>query len=474
MSRTLLILVALLAPGCALLHPPEAPQIDSAQLPEMNAQVPEGLGQWWTQFNDPQLNGLIETALASNLDLKLAHARLEESRAYYRLARAARFPSLDLGLAANRTRASTIGPNPLPPGFNASTSQYRTTLDLSWELDVWGRLAAASRAAGEDLRASKADVAGAQASLAANVARSWFQLRAIDAAIALTEQILSGREQSLQLFEQRTRVGSSGKFELAQAQAERDTARASLPPLRQAKALAESSLAVLLGGTPKQVFAPAVERAAGDRLPENAPAIPEGLDTGILGRRPDIIAAEARLLSGEWNVRSARAAFFPRISLGGLLGYDAGALGDLFTAPARVGQVAAGAVQPLAGLASLGAARDAAAARLQQDELNYRKTILNAFRETHDALTTTRETGLLVDAQLQRVASLEETVRLAHLRYDAGYSDYLEVLDSERGRDAAASALIEAKRDRLLATVDLFLALGGGWTEADENRMPAR
>jgi len=450
--------------ACATLNPPRTPQPDPATLPAMTAEVPAGIDRWWTTFGDAQLDALIDEALAGNLDLRQALLRLDEARARYRLARAARFPSLDLAASATRNRATEIGPNPLPPGFAASTTGYRAELDFSWEIDLWGRVAAAARSAAESWRATQADTAAARASIAAQLARSWFQLRSLDAEIELVENIRAGRERNVQLIRQRFEEGSTGKYELALASAERDAARAALPPLRQARAQAESAIAVLLGRTPDRVFTPDIARGKPLAALSVAPQVPAGLDSEMLARRPDIISAEAALLASEWQLRSARAAFFPRISLTGLLGYESGDLGELISAPARLGQATVGAVQPIFGLASLNAAREVATAQREQQALAYRQAILNAFRETHDALVAVQENDLREDAEQARLDSYDEVVALARLRYDAGYSGFLDVLDNERDRDAAASALIQAHRDHLLSIVDLFLALGGGWS----------
>lgn len=461
---TTVLLTSVLLAACSSLRPVSAPQPDPAILPAMTAPVPQHLDRWWQAFADPELDALVEEALAHNLDLRQARARLEESRARFRLARADRLPDLDLAVSTNRSRTTTVGANPLPPGFSAATTDHRMAFDLSWEIDVWGRVAATAHGAGASFRASQADLAGARASLAAGVVRSWFQLRAIDAELALADKILQSREHSLQLIGQRQREGASGKLELAQARAERDTARAALPPLRQSRAQAESALAVLLGRKPKDIFDPAIVRGKPLENLASAPVVPAGLDAGLLARRPDVIAAAARVQARDWQLRAARAALFPRITLTGLLGYESGALADLVSAPARIGQIALGALQPVSGIASLGATRDVAAARLDQDTLAWQAAVRNAFRETHDALVDIRETGTLESAQRDRVDSLAETLHLAQLRFDAGYSGYLDVLDSERGHDAAAMALIQAQRDHLLAMVDLYLALGGGWS----------
>ncbi len=469
MNRLASVLVTcVLLHACATLNPPAPPGPDPATLPAMNAPLPQGIDRWWTGFDDPRLNALIEEALVHNLDLRQAKARLDEAQARYRLARAASFLDFNLGASTTRNRSSVIGPNPLPPGFTPSTTGYQLTLNLEWEVDVWGRVAAATRSAGEKYRASQADTAAAQASLAASLARSWFQLIAIDTQLTLAERILQSREESLLLIEQRNRAGTAGMLELAQARAERDTAKAVLPPLRQARAHSESAIAVLLGRTPNAVFEPSIAR--GKELDElaKAPAIPAGLDAGLLTRRPDVNAAAFRLLADDWQLRSARAAFFPHILLTGLLGYESGELSELVSSPAQIGQLALGVLQPLSGLATLGAARNVATAQLEQSTLAYQSAVINAFRETYDALVAIRETGALEAAQRDRLVSLGETTRLARLRYDAGYSGYLEVLDSERGHDAAAGVLIQARRDRLLAMVDLYLALGGGWSTLPE------
>ena len=387
---------------------------------------------------------------------------MREAKALTRLARAAQFPSVNLNAGAFRSRATEIGPNPLPPGFAASTTGYQLNVDLAYEADVWGGFAAGTRAAAEDLNALQAQENGARASLAAAVARAYFQLRGVDTQLALARRTLASRSESLGLIERREAQGFASGLELAQARAERDTARTTLPPLEQAAAQLQAALALLAGRDAGAVFAPEVARSAELAALVEAPEVPAGLDAELLTRRPDVIAASAGVLAADWRLREARASFFPRLSLTGLLGYESGQLAELITNPARVGQIALGALQPLIGLASLSAAREVADAR-RQSLIAYEAAARSAFRETHDALVAVRQTAAAQAAQRERLASVAQSLKFASLRFDAGYSAYLEVLDAQRLSFAAESDLISARQDRLLAAVDLFLAVGGGW-----------
>ena len=463
------VLAAWLA-GCATLNPPEPPRPQAA--PAATAPTPAALDRWWERFDDPALNALVDESLRHNLDLRAAAARVREAKALTRLARAAQFPSVNLNTGAFRTRATEIGPNPLPPGFAASTTGYQLNVDLAYEADVWGRFAAGTRAAAEDLNALRAQENGARASLAAAVARAYFQLRGVDAQLALARRTLASRSESLGLIERREAQGFASGLELAQARAERDTARTTLPPLEQAAAQLQAALALLAGHDAGAVFAPEVARGAELAALVEAPEVPAGLDAELLTRRPDVIAASAAVLAADWRLREARASFFPRLSLTGLLGYESGQLTDLITTPARVGQIALGALQPLIGLASLSAAREVADARRAQSLIAYEAAARSAFRETHDALVAVRQTAAAQAAQRERLASVAQSLKFASLRFDAGYSAYLEVLDAQRLSFAAESDLISARQDRLLAAVDLFLALGGGWETGPAQAAP--
>jgi multidrug efflux system outer membrane protein len=457
--RSAALALLLAATGCAVqpdYRPPEA------ELPEAwreSAPRPAGEAPWWAIYGDAGLERLMEEALAQNSDLLVAAARVDEARALLGEAQSGLRPQVDAGASAGRS-LSSAATGLLPPGTPRERDNYRATLNLSWEIDLFGRLRAAREAARAELAASEALRDGVRLSLTSRVASSYYGLLALDTQVELTRRALALREDSLGLQRRRREAGVISDYDLRQLEAEAATLRAQLPPLERDREVEEAALAALLGRSPRAVFESAVVRAALADAPA-ATAVPAGMPSELLLRRPDLVEAERRLAAANARVASARAAYFPRISLTGFLGSESAELGDLFTGPAGIWSFAAALAQPIYGGGRLAAQRDAAEARERAAVAQYQGAVRNAFREVRQALAAQARSRESFEAQAERVRALEETLRLARLRYASGIASQLDVLDAERGLLAAQTARVDALRAQRAAVADLYRALGG-------------
>jgi multidrug efflux system outer membrane protein len=462
-SLAAVVFAALLA-GCAKLPLYEKP---AAELPgawkDVPAQGEHVTGdRWWTVYKDPVLERLVEEGLVHNRDLAVAAARIEEARALLTIADAERSPSVGANVGADRSRSSGRSSMPLPPGTPLERSNYRATINASYELDLWGRLRGASDAARAELLATEAARQTIRTALVNQVVQSYYSLLALDMQVAVTQRTLEIRARDLGLQRKRYDAGLIADFNLRQLEAEVAAARAQLPVLQQRRTAEEVALVTLLGREPRAIVDDPMALAADQaRLP---PAVvPEGLPSDLLLRRPDIVEAEQRLIAANARIGVARAALFPRISLTGFLGSESGSLGDLFSAPARIWQLAFGLAQPIFQGGRLQAEVEVVRARERQALAQYQKTLQTAFGEVREALSAQTRSREAFEAESQRVAALSETLRLARIRYDNGLSSQLEVLDAERNLLQAELNRIESLRSQRAAVADLARALGGGW-----------
>jgi len=455
--RRAVLVVALLLAGCAVQPDFKRPEIELPAAWPGGAGAPQARG--WSLYGDPQLERLIEEALAANSDLARAVARVDEARALLAQAEAARMPSA--GAQFERSRAlSSAATGTLPPGVARERNNYRAALEVSYELDLWGRLAAASQAARAELLASEAARDAVRLALAAEVAKTWFALRALDAQVAATRGALALREQGLALQRRRFEGGLISEFELRQLEAEAAAARAQLPALEREREASEAALAVLLGRSPRAILEDRIARAA---APEAlvAPVAPAGLPSELLLRRPDLVEAESRLAAANARVALARSAYFPSVQLTGALGSESAALANLFSGPAGIWRFAAAVSAPIFSGGRLEAQVDAAAARERQALAAYQSAIRNAFAEVRTALAAQARAAETFAAESERAAALAAALRLARLRYANGVASQLEVIDAERGLLAAEIARHEALRAQRAALADLYRALGG-------------
>jgi multidrug efflux system outer membrane protein len=457
--RTLLALATAVALTACATTETRMPQLD---VPAMNAAAIPNIDRWWLQFNDPQLSALIEEALAANLDLRIAVARIDEARANLRLARSYQYPALDADVSAARARRSDAT-EPRFPGPLISNS-YGAGLNVAYEVDLWGRLAAGTTAAQASLLGTRYSAETVRTVLAAQVANGYFQLLSLDAELRLSRDTLATRVESVGLQKQRFDAGLISEYEVRQAEAERATVASSIPPLERAVAQTEAALAVLAGRSARAVFTPSVARTTELKVDAGGPPVPEGLPSDLLARRPDVRQAEAGLVGANARITEARAQYFPAVALTARLGSESSDLSDLFSGPSVIWSIAGSVLQPVFNAGRISSQVEAATSQRDQAELAYVRTVQSAFRDAHDALVAHRSARESYVAQEDRRAQYAEALRLADLRYKAGYTSYIEVLDNQRSLLDAERARLVALRARQSALVDVYKALGGGWS----------
>ncbi|HYC71749.1 MAG TPA: efflux transporter outer membrane subunit [Opitutaceae bacterium] len=457
MKALALVLPLLAAASAAAAVGPDYRRPDVPAPVAWKAAAGDGLppaGTWWQLYDDATLDALVQRALAANQDLAAAAARVEQARAAAGLARSQYLPSAALGASVDRSRVSEATDNRLPV---AESTTHRAALDASWELDLFGRVRRLHEGARAAAAASAADFAHVRLVLAAEVTSGYFTLRALDRELALVHDGVELRRRALALVASRRQGGAATDFDLARAEAELASTEAEAAALANRRAAAQNALAVLLG-EPAPDFAVGPPAAAA--VP---PAIPAGLPSELLERRPDIAAAEAQLAAANARIGVAKAAFFPAISLTGSAGSASGDLGRLFGTDARIWSIGPSLYLPVfqggRNRANLARAR----AEWDENVARFRQRVLVAFQEVQDALTATQLLAEQDAAQARAVAAARRAADLAQARYDAGYVAYFEVIDAQRTVLGAERAATQLDAQRLLASVGLFKALGGGW-----------
>jgi len=459
MSRFLPIVLLVVA-GCVSPVSYERPAVDLPDAWKESAPRYAEDGRWWRIYHDPELDKVVDEALLGNSDLMIALARVDEARGLLGEANSFLFPTVEAQGTVSRQQISTRTATAFP-GVPRQFDNARATLNVSYELDLFGRLRAGTAASRADLEASEASRDAVRLALAAQTVKSYFALRALDEQVDLTRRTVGLREDSLSLQRKRNAAGVISEFDLRQLEAETAAVRAQLPPLERDRDREEAALSVLLGRTPREVFSGTVRvRQAFEEAPE-APVVPTGMPSELLLRRPDLVEAERQLAGANARVAVARSDMFPSIRLTGYLGGESRDLSDLFSPGAAIWGLAAGLTQPIFAGGRLAARSDAAKARERAALVQYEQAIRSAFGDVRSALVAQARSRESYDAETVRAAALSETLRLARLRYENGIASQLDVLDAERGLLAARSARIEALRAHRAAVADLFRALGG-------------
>lgn len=410
---------------------------------------------WWKGFGDPQIDALVREALANNRDLRIATARVDEFAAILAGTRAQGKPQIGYATSGSRSRASTEN---LPDFIDPLSTNFSALLSASWEIDMWGRIRRETEAARANLLASEEGRRGVTLTLISAVILGYVTLLDLDAQLRVAEATVAGRQKSVDLFETRLRGRWISEFEMSQVRAEYESVASQVPPLKQAIAVQEHALSVLVGRNPGPIA-----RSA-DIEDMRSPAVPAGLPSDLLIRRPDILQAEQQLVASNALIGAARALFFPRISLTGLFGFSSSSLVNLFSGPSRTWSFTGDVAGPLYTGGGLTAAVDQAEARREQSLANYELVIQNAFRDVEDSLADLRHSAELRGTAERRVSVLRRGLVLANERYENGYSDYLEVLDTERSLFAAELQLVAAQGQYQRSLVNLYRALGGDWT----------
>jgi multidrug efflux system outer membrane protein len=411
--------------------------------------------KWWDIFQDDQLRTLIRSALTQNYDSRIAASRVLEAQAQVGITRADQFPSVGAGAGMSDTRTAQ---SKFLPAFETSTGQVN--LAAAWDLDFWGKYRRATEAARANLVASEWVRREVLSTLVANVANAYFQLRALDLQLEISKRTLNSRQESLRLTRILAEGGSTTLLDVRQAEQLVFTASAEIPVLEQQIEQQENFLSILLGQNPGGI-------RRGQTLTEQhqPPYVPAGLPSALLERRPDIQEAEAQLVAANAEIGVARAAYFPQISLNGAGGFQSSALTSLFTGPAGAWSFGASLTQPIFTGGRLRSQVRLAEARQQTAVLFYQQSIQGALRSVSDGLVAYRKTREFRTQQELLFRSAEDAARLSHMRYNGGVTGYLEVLTNETNAFSTELGLVQAQLDELLAVVQLYQALGGGWQQ---------
>lgn len=465
-----LVACSLLLTGCVTVGPDyqrPALELPTALTPPvaMSARVDQtDWRDWWKSFNDPVLDQLLDEAAAHSQDLQLAAGRIEEARSAVSITDSESYPTVDAALSETRSRRSQKT-GLLPPGVSPINQTTQIGLSAAWEIDFWGKFRRADEAARARLLAQETSRGTVLSTLYASVAQNYFALRAYDAQVILAEAALKTRQDNLRLQQKRLNAGSIGALDMHQAESEVAAAEVIQAQARQAVTNTETVLAVLLGRSPAAISAPVIARGASIDALYAQSHLPADLPADLVNRRPDILAAEQTLRAANADIGQARAAYFPSIRLTSGIGYESSAFRDLLNPASMLWNLGANLVQPVFRAGAIGALVSGAQARETQARAQYISSVQIAFKDVHDALTNLTATEQVYSASTRRANALTDSLRLATLRYDNGYSSYLEVLTAQRDLLQIQSSRIDAQRSQLAALVALYKALGGGWDE---------
>jgi multidrug efflux system outer membrane protein len=463
MTRTLgkrgLSLVLLLLAGCAT----SLPKVEAEKLPPVPAEFRQNFtiaapaesqprGEWWKAFNDPVLDELVARAEHGNSTIRVAAARLAQARAIARVTDADRSPQLSAGASAQRAQGLVNGN---PPG--PARSVFATGVDLSYEVDLFGRLSHASDAAGLEAQAREALLRSTQLLIQAEVAQNYLALRALDDERSLVRTTLNAYRETLALTERRWRAGDVAELDVARAATEVAATESEALALERRRAELEHALAVLVGE------APANFSVEGNEWTAALPVVPAGVPATVLTRRPDVSAAQNAVMAAQARVGVAKAAWFPNIALTASGGYASGELSELFKWSARAWGVGLLASLPLLDGGRRRAGVDAASAEFDGAIAQYREQVLVAFKDVEDQLASLRLLGEQAQAQGRAVASARRTTSLSDARYRAGYVSQLELLDALRSELRNRRQALQVRSAQYRSTVALVRALGGSW-----------
>ncbi|MBW8900956.1 MAG: efflux transporter outer membrane subunit [Massilia sp.] len=423
--------------------------------------------QWWTVFNDATLTQLEERAVRDNPNVRAAAERLVQARAQLGVTRAGELPTIGVSAGVSNSRTSAESPMGATFGHQSiKGTEYSVGANFSYEIDLWGRVRRAVEAADAQALAAQDDRDGVMLMLSGQVATTYWQLRGLDAELAILNNALATRRESQQLIEARFNAGLSNELDVSRTRIERANAEADIQEVQRQRNTLEHALAVLVGASPSQ---PMLAPGAGDAataLPQ-PPAIPVGLPASLLGQRPDLAASVATLKAFNAQVGVAEGAYYPSVSLTGNFGYASETLSNLAQGSAR--QFSIGPLALSLPVFEGGRIRNnvnLAKARYDEAVANHEARLLTALREVEDALSDVQQRHQQGDVQAQAQQAAARAVQVAQARFDRGVSTYLDVTDAQRSALAADRAAAQIRTQRLLAAVSVARALGGGWTQA--------
>jgi multidrug efflux system outer membrane protein len=451
-------LLLLLVAGCTTVGPdyqrPDMPLPEDFPSSTQNStgEIP---ADWWKLYRDPTLDELVASVRSRNADLRIAAAQVEEAEAVMRQARSAIFPDVNLNFSRTRSRIGTLTQPPPVSTAPLERNDARLVASTSFEIDFWGRVRRAGEAADANLLGTRLTREVVTLTLGGLTAQTYFGLRSLDAQIAVLDNTIKLRRDSLEIARARAASGLAPELDVYQAQGALSDALVQRRDAGRQRALLERQLAQLSGRLDRKI-------TSGDlfALPV-PPTPPAGLPSSLLERRPDVRAAEQTMVAANAQIGAARAARFPTVTLTGFLGGQSAAVEDI--ASSGVWSLGLGVVAPIFDAGRREAVEDQAAARYRQTLASWQKSVEGAFREVSDALVNFEETSNSEADLLERVKAARQALELSQIRYESGYSPYLEVLDAQRTANDAEIAFVRNRQARLAFSVDLMRALGGGW-----------
>jgi multidrug efflux system outer membrane protein len=465
------VLAVCLVPGCAVgpnYARPELPVPPAHRFFEGEAQA-QSLADvpWWEVIKDPVLQQLIREAIAHNLDLITATARVTEVRAQYGIAKSFLFPEVGFSGGYSAQQVSRLSEPAQATAKGKTYQNWNAGFTLSWEIDLFGRIRREKEAAFAQYLATEEGRRAALITLVADVASTYLLLRELDLELEVARRTVQTNEETVQYYDRRLKGGVSNRLELDTAVANKARTATVIPQLELQIGLTENALSLLLGRPPGPI-------ARGDALSDKnkPPEVPVGLPAALLERRPDVVAAEELLVAANANVGAAKALFFPTISLTGLLGTLSGEFSKLLKADSNIWQLTPGLFQPIFQGGRIRRNYDAAKARFDQAAAQYQKAALNSYVEVANGLVSVKKLG---EARLQledAVAALRDASVLARSRYDTGLSSYLEILTADQQLLDQELLLAQTRGEEMRAFVNLYRALGGGWQVEPATKAP--
>lgn len=416
-------------------------------------------GDWWRTFNDPVLDGLMDGLLASNQSIVQAEARYRQAQALVGSARSGLFPTVGAGTSATRSGSGDTGNDASASGSGSGNpvNEFSVSGTVSWEPDIWGKVRRSVESSRAELAASAADIAATRLSMQSTLAQTYFQLRALDAETRLLAQTVAAYERSLRMTQNRYQAGVAAQADVAVSRTQLENTRSQLQALGWQRAQYEHAIAVLLGKAPS-TFALDQNAAVG-----TVPVIPVGLPSQLLERRPDVAAAERRTAEANAKIGVAQAAWFPDLTIDARAGFRSGQWAQWIAAPTSFWSLGPALALTIFDAGARQAQVDEARAAYDAQVAGYRLTVLTALREVEDYLS---KLGVLAQQQKTQaiaLASARESLRLTQNQYEAGLIDYLSVVQIEATALSAERTALSLKADRLVASVQLIAALGGGW-----------
>jgi NodT family efflux transporter outer membrane factor (OMF) lipoprotein len=418
-------------------------------------------GQWWEIFGDPQLNALEEQVTVANQDLKVAEARFRQARALVGFARASEFPTISTSVGISSVRESANRPFLSSNANIGKTGDFLLSFDLSYELDLWGRIRRTVAAARDEAQATAADLETVQLSLQAELAMNYFQLRSADAQQQLLNETVKAYTDALQLTVNRFEGGAAPKSDVAQAQTQLETTRVQATDIAVQRAQFEHAIAILIGQPPATFSLPPAP------LNLQPPTIPVGLPSQLLERRPDIAAVERRVAEANEQIGIAKAAYFPTVVLGASAGFEGTSISNWLQWPSLLWSVGASLTQTLFDAGRRNATSEAATANYDALVATYRQTTLTAFQQVEDNLVALRVLAQEAEEQRRAVASAQESLQLATNRYEGGVDTYLLVITAQTIALTNELNAVNILLRRMNASALLIKAIGGGWDVAN-------